>query len=433
MGSEWSETHLGNVVELKRGYDLPKKSRVDGDVPVVSSSGVSGTHNVSKVKAPGVVTGRYGTLGKVFLMMADFWPLNTTLYVKDFKGNDVRFISYFLRKIDYESCSDKAAVPGVNRNHLHMISVSLPPLQEQKAIAHILGTLDDRIELNRRMNETLEGMAKALFKSWFVDFDPVIDNAVASGKEIPEELSERAEARAALGDRRKPLPEAIRNLFPDEFSYSDEMGWIPGGWEVAPLSKTAIELRRGISPKYIEDGGVRVVNQRCIRNHEIDFSLTRRNDETKRKVDGRLLEEGDLLINSTGVGTLGGMAQVHNLSEPTVADSHVTIARTDEDKYLAYTFARMMLSIEPYIEAMGEGTTGQTELSRNRLAQIQVIVPPLSIQKVSEEYFYSFSQRASLNIQKTETLRMTRDTLLPKLLSGEVRIRDAEKMAEVMA
>ena len=171
---EWRETALGKVIELKRGYDLPHHKRNPGLVPVVSSSGPTDYHSESKVQGPGVVTGRYGTLGQVFFIPNNFWPLNTTLYVRDFKGNDPRFISYFLRGIDFSAYSDKAAVPGLNRNHLHQEVVRIPiDIDEQRAIAHILGTLDDKIELNRRMNETLEEMARALFKSWFVDFDPV--------------------------------------------------------------------------------------------------------------------------------------------------------------------------------------------------------------------------------------------------------------------
>ena len=174
IASEWRETKLGHVIELKRGYDLPQHKRAFGPVPVVSSSGPTDYHLESKVQGPGVVTGRYGTLGQVFFIPNNFWPLNTTLYVCDFKGNDPRFIGYFLQKLDFSAYSDKAAVPGLNRNHLHEEVVRIPTdVNEQRAIAHILGTLDDKIELNRRMNETLETMARALFKSWFVDFDPV--------------------------------------------------------------------------------------------------------------------------------------------------------------------------------------------------------------------------------------------------------------------
>lgn len=143
MTSEWQNLTLGEVVELKRGYDLPARVRVPGKIPVVSSSGISGLHAEAKVKGPGVVTGRYGTIGQVFKLDKDFWPLNTTLYVRDFKGNDPAFIYYFLQTLDYTVYSDKAAVPGVNRNHLHTAEVSLPPLEEQRAIAEILGALDE--------------------------------------------------------------------------------------------------------------------------------------------------------------------------------------------------------------------------------------------------------------------------------------------------
>ena len=169
----WTQTRLGNVITLKRGYDLPARDRRNGPVPVVSSSGITDHHSDSKVSGPGVVTGRYGTLGQVFFVPNDFWPLNTALYVRDFKGNDPRFISYFLRSLDFSSFSDKAAVPGLNRNHLHEEVVRVPgTLAEQRAIAHILGTLDDKIELNRRMNATLEAMARALFQVLVRRFRP---------------------------------------------------------------------------------------------------------------------------------------------------------------------------------------------------------------------------------------------------------------------
>lgn len=144
MVNNWKKCALGDAITLQRGFDLPKYNRSPGKVPIISSSGTSDYHSEAKVNAPGVVTGRYGTIGQVFYIEEDFWPLNTTLYVKDFKGNDPLFISYFLRTIDFESCSDKSSVPGVNRNDLHRIKILLPPPDEQKAIAHILSTLDDK-------------------------------------------------------------------------------------------------------------------------------------------------------------------------------------------------------------------------------------------------------------------------------------------------
>ena len=103
----WGDTRLGDFVTLKRGYDLPSSLRTYGCVPVVSSSGVTGHHSAAKVKGPGVVTGRYGTLGEVFFIAEDFWPLNTSLYVQDFKGNDPKFSAYFLRSILTKTRGDK--------------------------------------------------------------------------------------------------------------------------------------------------------------------------------------------------------------------------------------------------------------------------------------------------------------------------------------
>ena len=162
---------LGEFVTLKRGYDLPSSLRVDGSVPVVSSSGVTGRHNTAKVKGPGVVTGRYGTLGEVFFITDDFWPLNTSLYVRDFKGNDPRFSAYFLKSVLKKTHSDKAAVPGVNRNDLHAHRVTVTrDAGEQRAIASILAAYDDFIKNNRRRILALDKAAMLLYREWFIRF-----------------------------------------------------------------------------------------------------------------------------------------------------------------------------------------------------------------------------------------------------------------------
>ena len=143
----WKTELLGNVATLQRGFDLPYRLRKPGPVPIVTSSGVEDTHSEAKVNGPGVVTGRYGTIGEVFFVSGDFWPLNTTLYVRDFHGNDRRFISYLLRTIDFHTHSGKSGVPGVNRNDLHELVVALPKsTDEQEAIAEALSDADALIE-----------------------------------------------------------------------------------------------------------------------------------------------------------------------------------------------------------------------------------------------------------------------------------------------
>ena len=166
----WNECSLGDVVTLKRGYDLPKRLREPGDVPIVSSSGITGYHNVGKVEGPGVVTGRCGTLGEVFFIEGSFWPLNTSLYVHDFKGNSPRFVSYLLRTVGIETQNVASAVPGANRNVLHMLPVRVPSVPIQREIALILSAYDDLIENNTRRIEILEEMARAVYREWFVEF-----------------------------------------------------------------------------------------------------------------------------------------------------------------------------------------------------------------------------------------------------------------------
>lgn len=235
-------------------------------------------------------------------------------------------------------------VKGIKQSELREVILKFPDITIQKRIAHILKTLDNKIELNRQTNQTLELMAQTSFKSWFVDFDPVFDNLLANvdfklenlACDFPAELLKNAKKRLdalqeiALQkncDLHALLAESknkIHSHFPNEFEFNEQLGWIPKGWKVSPLAEITTELRRGISPKYLEEGGIQVINQKCIRNHEVNFSLCRRNNPELRKVTGKKLIVGDLLINSTGVGTLGRMAQVKYLDEDTVVDSHVT-------------------------------------------------------------------------------------------------------------
>jgi type I restriction enzyme, S subunit len=166
---DWSANNLGKFMMLQRGYDLPHRERKIGDIPIITSSGFGGTHSESRALAPGVVTGRYGTIGDVFYVEEDFWPLNTTLYVKNFYGNNPLFSSYLLKTIDFHSHSGKSGVPGVNRNDLHEIVVCIPPLPEQEAIACTLSDIDALIEsldrLLTKKRQIKQGAMQELLRS----------------------------------------------------------------------------------------------------------------------------------------------------------------------------------------------------------------------------------------------------------------------------
>lgn len=164
----WQACTLGQVVKLQRGHDLPERIRVAGSVPVVSSAGVTGWHNAAKAEPPGVVTGRYGTIGEVFFIHEPYWPLNTALYVVDFKGNDPRFVAYLLRNTLRNYQTEKAAVPGVDRNVLHRLPVKSASRPTQARVVELLSAYDDLIKNNRKRIALLDEAARLLYREWFV-------------------------------------------------------------------------------------------------------------------------------------------------------------------------------------------------------------------------------------------------------------------------
>jgi type I restriction enzyme S subunit len=250
-------------------------------------------------------------------------------------------------------------------------------------------------------------MAKALFKSWFVDFDPV---------------------RAKAEGRPTGLPAEISDLFPDSFEDS-ELGEIPSGWQCSPLADRAIYLSRGISPAYCEEGGVLVLNQKCVRDSRISFEKARRHDTTRKQIIGREVRRFDALVNSTGVGTLGRVAMMPICQEEVVVDSHVTVVRGSNEQE-SFFISSTLLNRQTEIEALGEGSTGQTELSRVVLGSVPVIFPSPQLISAYFDFAFIIQDKIEKNDQAGVALASARDALLPKLISGEIRIPDAEKMLE---
>jgi type I restriction enzyme S subunit len=356
-----------------------------------------------------------GTMGKTAIVPSLPWPyiiLNPqiTLYRVSRDGRlHGRFLKFFFDSKPFQAFLERisgiSTISTLSLTVQKSLEIPLPPLGEQKAIAAVLGALDDKIESNRRMNATLEAMAQALFQSWFVDFDPV---------------------RAKL-DGRQPVgldPDAA-SRFPDSFQDS-EVGHIPKGWTVRPLSSHACYLSRGFGPSYLEKGGVCVLNQKCVRDHRVDYSKSRRHDSVKKPINGRVLQTYDVLVNSTGMGTLGRVAQAFHLPEETIVDSHVTIVRAEVDTDALFLGINLT-SREAEIEELGEGSTGQTELSRARLGELKIIAPPLDLQKAFGVTVRPLLMRISENESQSRTLATLRDTLLPKLLSGDLSVMEFEK------
>ena len=164
----WKIINFKNFIELQRGFDLFKSQFIDGNHPVIGASNIVGFHNEYKVKGPGVITGRTGTIGTIQYMEIDFWPHQDTLWVKDFKGNDKKFVYYFLKTLKLDGFNAGGAVPALNRNHLNNLKINIPDFETQQKIATILSTYDDLIENNKARIALLEDMAAEVYKEWFV-------------------------------------------------------------------------------------------------------------------------------------------------------------------------------------------------------------------------------------------------------------------------
>jgi type I restriction enzyme S subunit len=180
--ADWRDATLQDLVYFQRGFDISQVEQEAGAIPVISSSGTKSYHSEAKVKSPGVIIGRKGTLGSIYYSRVDYWPHSTTLWSKDLKGNDARFVYYFLHTLKLERLDTGNSNPTLNRNHIHKISIKIPPLPIQQKIADILSKYDDLIENNRRRIELLERSARLLYKEWFVrlrfpghEHTPIID------------------------------------------------------------------------------------------------------------------------------------------------------------------------------------------------------------------------------------------------------------------
>lgn len=365
--SKWKETKLGDEINLKRGYDLPTRLRQDGSIPIYSSSGISGLHSEIMCEAPGVITGRYGTIGQVFYSKTPYWPLNTALYVQDFKGNNELFIYYFLQQLDWEIYSDKSAVPGVNRNDVHQENITIPPISEQKAIAAVLSSLDDKIDLLHCQNKTLEAMAETLFRQWFI-----------------EEAKEDWEGKSLL-DVVELVGGGTPKTITPEF-WDGEIPWLSGG-DIASNHKSII-----------------VVSDKTITKKGLDNS------------SARLLPKFATVISARG--TVGKYCL---LSKPMAysQSNYGIMPKVDNCFFFSYLLIDHTVS---ELQSSAYGSVFDT-ITTATFRDITVLVPSNESIKVFDNSVSGYFIKKIANQKQICTLESLRDNLLPKLMSGEVRVK----------
>ena len=408
MGSDWKVTTLGEFVRLQRGHDLTAEERVPGNFPVMGSAGQNGTHGKFISRGPGVVIGRSGaSMGRVHFVPSEYWPHNTCLYVTDFLGNDPRFTFYFLGSLDLASYNSGSAQPSLNRNFIYTKPITTPPSKEQRAIAHILGTLDDKIELNRRTNETLEAMARALFKAWFVDFEPV---------------RAKQEGRWQRGQPLPGLPAHLYDLFPERLVES-ELGEIPEGWKVGSFSD-AVEIIGGGTPKTSVNeywGGdipwFSVVDTPAPSDV---FVVQTEKSITQAGLNGssaRLITKGTTIISARGtVGNLAiaGCGMTFNQS------CYALRGKNGSGNYFVLLSAQRMVE---QLKAMAHGSVFST-ITRQTFEAVRAVLPPENVLQQFEKNAAILLDPVLGNVNESRTLAQLRDTLLPKLISGELRVAD---------
>jgi len=404
MGNDWHRCEWGDIATLEYGKALRGYREADGPFRVYGTNGPIGKHDEPLCTHPGVIIGRKGAYRGVHYSPEPFFVIDTAFYLEPKEEMDLRWAYYCLLTYDINSMDSGSAIPSTSREAFYSLPVYVPPIKEQQAIAHILGTLDDKIELNRRMNRTLEEMARAIFKSWFVDFDPV--RAKAAGQQPPG------------------LAPHIADLFPDEF---EDSGEIPKGWGFEPIGDIVKAVGGGTpstkNPAYWDEGihCFATPKDLSVLSSPILLDTARRvTDAGLARISSGLLPVGTVLLSSRApVGYLA-IAQIP------VCVNQGFIAMICDGKVSNYYVLNWAQAKMPEIKMRASGTTF-AEISKRNFRPIPALVPPAEVIAAFDAVVEPLYTKIRVNLEESRTLAELRDTLLPKLISGELRVSDVQK------
>lgn len=300
--------------------------------------------------------------------------------------SDPNFLFYLCRTELIRKTAEKSMTGASGRqradiNSIIDLEIEVFDIKTQAKISSVLSAYDDLIENNTQRISILEETARLLYDEWFVKFH------------FP-------------GHEKTNL-------------INSSLGILPEGWEFSTLQDVCAYISRGISPKYNSESNTFVINQKCIRDGKLSLALARPHLSNFPKE--KQIRFGDILINSTGVGTLGRVAQVYQELENYTVDSHVTIVRPKNELDLDY-FGLSLIKLQSHFDRLGFGATGQTELSKTSVSNTVILIPPSTLQTKFSQLVSPIRKKAMLLIKQNENLTKTRDFLLPKLISGEVDV-----------
>jgi type I restriction enzyme S subunit len=433
MASEWCHCSLGDVIDVKHGFAFEGRFISDkpgGDVLLTPGNfAIGGGFKGDKFRYYNGPShdGFLLNEGDLLVTMTDLSKHSDTLgfpaivpsrsdgrhylhnqrlgrvIVKKPGAIDIGYLNYLLRCADYRhdvlASATGTTVKHTSPERILRFSFRRPPLHEQRGIAYILGALDDKIDLNRRVNETLEAMARALFKSWFVDFDPV---------------------RAKAEGRDAGLPKPLADLFPDSFKDS-ELREIPEGWNVGTLGNVADHPRRVVQPNNIDPDtpyiALEHMPKRCIALAEWGIADGLESNKFEFRRGEILFGKLRPYFHKVGVAPVNG-----------VCSTDVVVVAPTSTAWFGFVLGHVS-SVE-LVDYTNAGSTG-TKMPRTswaEMAHYSIVLPPPAIGSAFSEMLQPSVDRIIAGIHESRTLAALRDTLLPKLISGELRVKDAEKI-----
>ncbi|HVA67149.1 MAG TPA: restriction endonuclease subunit S [Elusimicrobiota bacterium] len=392
MPSEWRPSTWGDEISLEYGKALRGYSEDRGQYRVFGSNGPIGWTSQPLAQGPGVILGRKGAYRGVHYSPEPFFVIDTAYFVVPRNKFDMRWIYYAIKHYKLGEIDDGSPIPSTTRVAVYMSDLEVPPLAEQRAIAEILGSLDDKIEANRRMNETLEAMARAIFKSWFVDFDPV---------------------RAKAAGRDTGLPREIADLFPDRFQDS-ESGKIPKGWKIGTFGNVAEHQRRSIQPDRIEPEtpyiALEHMPRHCIAISNWDGAENLESNKFEFKKGEILFGKLRPYFHKVGIAPVDG-----------VCSTDIVVIAPKREDWFGFVLGHAMS--DAFVKHLNAGSTG-TKMPRtswSAMARYTITIPTESVAAAFADRLRPVIERMIFGIHHSRTLAAIRDALLPRLISGELK------------
>ena len=423
--SEWKETKLGDLIKIKSGFSYKGEFIGKGDSFLLGMGCVSfnkrflnsgarkysGTFSDSFTAKPGDIvlatrqqSDNLPILGLPAILPIEFKDkkvvVGTNLYrVENHSEISNDFLFWLLKSPEYQrhilASAKGTTVKMITKDAVESFRFNCPPIEVRDFISQTLSDIEDKIELNNKINQELESLAQLLFKRWFVDF------------EFPNEKGE-------------PYKSSGGEIV------DSELGEIPKGWNILSLESATTEITRGFTTSYVEKSNLINLNQKVNRGSFLDKSNFKYYSDETIVPNNKYAKKQDILINSLGQGTLG---RIHFYLEDTnnvIVDQHITIVRANNFKVLP-EILYLILTLDTNIERMSNmvtGSTGMLMLNISKIREFKVIAPPIKIQSEIAKVLYSLYEKINLNLQENEGLSKMRDCLIPKLITGELKIND---------